>query len=123
MSNILVVDDDAAMRDLLSDILETEGYKIFTAETGIEASAIYESNNIDLIITDLVMPKKGGIELIMELKKRDPDIKVIAISGGSGTTGRFDYLPVAKLLGATEIIAKPFQIAEIRAQVAKMLAT
>ena len=122
MANILVVDDEAPVRNLLSDVLEKEGYTVFTAETGVEASAVYDSNTIDLIITDLVMPEKGGIDLIMELKKKDPDIKVIAISGGGGITGRFDYLPIAKLVGATEIIAKPFQVTEIRAQVAKMLA-
>lgn len=122
MANILVVDDEAPVRNLLSDVLEKEGYTVFTAETGVEASTIYDSNDIDLIITDLVMPEKGGIDLIMELKKKDPEIKVIAISGGGGITGRFDYLPIAKLVGASEIIAKPFQVTEIRAQVAKMLA-
>ncbi len=122
MANILVVDDEAPVRNLLKDVLEKEGYTVFTAETGVEASTIYDSSDIDLIITDLVMPEKGGIDLIMELKKKDPDIKVIAISGGGGITGRFDYLPIAKLVGATEIIAKPFQVTEIRAQVAKMLA-
>ena len=122
MANILVVDDEAPVRNLLSDVLEKEGYTVFTAETGVEATDIYNSNDVDLIITDLVMPEKGGIDLIMELKKQDPNIKVIAISGGGGITGRFDYLPIAKLVGATEIIAKPFQVADIRAQVAKMLA-
>ena len=106
MANILVVDDEAPVRNLLSDVLEKEGYTVFTAETGVEASTIYNANNIDLIITDLVMPEKGGIDLIMELKKQDPGVKVIAISGGGGITGRFDYLPIAKLVGATEIIAK-----------------
>ena len=122
MANILVVDDETPVRNLLNDVLEKEGYTVFTAETGVEASTIYNSNQIDLIITDLVMPEKGGIDLIMELKKQDPNIKVIAISGGGGITGRFDYLPIAKLVGASEIISKPFQVTEIRAQVAKMLA-
>lgn len=122
MANILVVDDEAPVRNLLSDVLEKEGYSVFTAENGTEASTIYGSNDIDLIITDLVMPEKGGIDLIMELKKKDPNIKVIAISGGGGITGRFDYLPIAKLVGATEIIAKPFQVTDIRSQVARILA-
>ncbi|MEN8169989.1 MAG: response regulator [Pseudomonadota bacterium] len=121
MPNILVVDDEEAVRQLLNDILDLDGYTVFTAGTGVEASAIYGSNDIDLIITDLVMPEKGGVELIMELKKKDPNIKVIAISGGRAITGRYDYLPIAKLVGASEIISKPFQVAEIRAQVAKML--
>lgn len=122
MANILIVDDEAPVRNLLSSVLEKEGYTVFTAETGVEATTIYQSNSIDLVITDLVMPEKGGIDLIMDLKKSDPNLKVIAISGGGGITGRFDYLPIAKLVGATEIIAKPFQVAEIRSQVAKMLA-
>lgn len=122
MANILVVDDEAPVRSLLSDVLEKEGYTVFSAATGVEATDIYNNNAIDLIITDLVMPEKGGIDLIMELKNRDPKVKVIAISGGGGITGRFDYLPIAKLVGASEIIAKPFQIADIRAQVARILA-
>ncbi|MDH5785990.1 MAG: response regulator [Chromatiales bacterium] len=122
MTQIMVVDDEAPVRNLLSDVLEKEGYEVFTAETGAEASEIFNSHNIDLIITDLVMPVKGGIDLIMEVKKKDKDTKIIAISGGGGITGRFDYLPIAKLVGATEIIAKPFRVAEIRSQVAKILA-
>lgn len=122
MAQILVVDDEASVRNLLSDVLEREGYTVFTAATGVEASTIYNANDIDLIITDLVMPEKGGIDLIMELKKQNPSVRVIAISGGGGITGRFDYLPIAKLVGASEIIAKPFQVAEIRSQVARMLA-
>jgi len=122
MYNILIVDDEAPVRSLLSDVLQNEGYHTYTASTGIEASEIYNNNKIDLIITDLVMPEKGGIDLIMELKKKNPNVKVIAISGGGGITGRFDYLPIAKLVGASQIIAKPFQITDIRAQVAKLLA-
>jgi len=60
------------------------------------------------------MPEKSGLELIMDLAENYPDLPVIAISGGGGITGRFDYLPIAKLIGAKQIVNKPFKIDEIR---------
>lgn len=121
MANILVVDDEMPVRILLKEVLEQDGHTVFEAANGVEASECYKANNIELIITDLVMPDKGGIELIMELIENDPAVKVIAISGGGGVTGRFDYLPIAKLVGATEIIPKPFEISQIRNQVNHLL--
>lgn len=121
MPNILVVDDEKPVRDLLNDVLEKDGHKVVGAATGIEAEELYKSNQIDLVITDLVMPEKGGIDLIMGLKEHNPGVRVIAISGGGGITGRFDYLPIAKLVGAVRVISKPFQIAEIRKQVEQVL--
>ena len=67
------------------------------------------------------MPEKSGLDLIMELRKINPEIKVIAISGGGGIKGRFDYLPIAKLVGAVKVLKKPFQIAEVKAAVASLL--
>ena len=121
MANILVVDDEMPVRLLLKEVMEQDGHTVYEAANGVEASQLYKTNKVDLIITDLVMPDKGGIELIMELIESDPGVKVIAISGGGGVTGRFDYLPIAKLVGATEIIPKPFEISQVREQVNRML--
>ncbi|MDH5572891.1 MAG: response regulator [Gammaproteobacteria bacterium] len=123
MANILIVDDETSVNTLLGNALEKEGHTIFSADNGVKGLSIYNSNNIDLVITDLVMPEKGGIEMIMDLKKQKPDIKIIAISGGGGITGRFDYLPIAQLVGASHVISKPFELSDIRSQVAQLLAS
>ncbi|ALP53008.1 hypothetical protein Tel_07470 [Candidatus Tenderia electrophaga] len=122
MANILIVDDEAPIRTLLGKIVNKDGHEVMEAEDGVHACETYRDAEIDLIITDLVMPRKNGIEMIMELKKDRPGIKVIAISGGSGFSGQIDLLSVARLLGAKHIIKKPFTVDEIRAAVNDILA-
>ncbi|GMR07723.1 MAG: response regulator [Gammaproteobacteria bacterium] len=114
MAKILVVDDDDAVRVLIRDSLELDGHDIDEASTGKGLMETFDIHNIDLIVTDLVMPDKSGIDVIMEIKKAHPDIHIVAISGGGGITGRFDYLPIAKLIGAQFILRKPFQMKELR---------
>jgi len=82
MAQILIIDDEATIRDLLVKILEREGYKTITAADGKEGIRIFRENPADLIITDLIMPEKEGIETIMELRRDFRDVKVIAMSGG-----------------------------------------
>ena len=113
MINILIVDDDASILDFIEHAL-SDTYNVFTSETVAGAEKISSENTIDLLITDLVMPEKNGIDMIMEFKKTYPDIKIIAISGGGGITGRFDYLPIAKLVGAKDTLKKPFSITELK---------
>ena len=91
-----------------------DGHDVVVAADGQEACDLYAKSDIDLIITDLVMPEKNGIQMIMDLKNQTPDLKVVAISGGSGFTGDIDLLSVAKLLGAKHIIRKPFGVDDIR---------
>jgi len=121
MAKILIVDDEDSVRSVLKDVLDDNGHDIYEAGDGKEAYKIFNDNPIDLIITDLIMPEKNGIDLIMELKQQHPDLKILAISGGGGITGRFDYLPIAKLVGANIVINKPFNIGEIRAKVIELL--
>ncbi len=120
MQNILVVDDEQSILKVISGTLENN-YKVFTSETVIDAERIAKDNKIDLLITDLVMPEKNGIDLIMEFKKEFPDMIILAISGGGGIKGRFDYLPIAKLVGATYTMEKPFNINELRNKVEELL--
>ena len=68
---------------------------------------LFPHANADLLITDIVMPEKEGLEVLMELRKRQPPVKIIAISGG-GRNSATDYLPIAKLMGASKVLAKPF---------------
>ena len=121
MKTILVVDDDENIRNLIRDALENHEYHIYEACDGDDACNIIKSNQFDLIITDIVMPNKNGIELIMDMIKLKLDTPIIAISGGGGITGRFDYLPIAKLIGAVYIIEKPFDISFFRKTIAQAL--
>ena len=120
MSNILIVDDDTSIQILIKEALG-DTHHIHTSETVAEAEAISNSNQIDLLIADLVIPEKNGIDMIMEFKKKQPGIKILAISGGGGITGRFDYLPVAQLVGAEDTLKRPFSMLELRNRVDKIL--
>jgi DNA-binding response OmpR family regulator len=121
MKKILVVDDEESMRLMLQDLLENE-YTVTLASNGRDAERLMAKATFDLLITDLVMPEMNGIELVMAIKSKKPEQKIIAISGGGGITGRFDYLPVVELLGADKILAKPFQLNELMGAVKTVLA-
>lgn len=109
MPGILIIDDDVAIRSMMSQILSSAGYQVSTAADGKAGINLYRENPTDLIITDLVMPEKDGIELIMELRREFPQAKVIAMSGGS-QYGNMDYLKTARMLGALRVLDKPFEI-------------
>jgi len=119
MNNILVVDDEPSILELIKEALNDE-YNVLTAESASDAFKIATDNTIDLIVSDLVMPDKNGIDMIMEFKKNEPDIKILAISGGGGITGRFDYLPIAKLIGAENTLKKPFTMSELKTSIIKI---
>lgn len=122
MAKILVVDDEQNIRNILREMLKKEAHEVFEAGSGQEATEILDGNAIEILITDLVMPGKTGLDLIMEIKERMPKLNIIAISGGGGINGRFDYLPIAQLIGANNIIRKPFSMADIKKAVSELLA-
>jgi CheY-like chemotaxis protein len=107
MTRILIIDDEAMIRNLLVKILEREGYNTITASDGKEGIKSHRENPADLIITDLIMPGKEGIETIMELRRDFPDVKIVAMSGG-GNMDPETYLRIAKTMGAIKTLAKPF---------------
>lgn len=121
MKTILLVDDEPTMRGVISDALSDE-YTVASVTNGREAQKLLGEQAFDLVITDLVMPEMNGIDLLMYLQQANPTQKIIAISGGGGINGRFDYLPVAQLVGARAILRKPFQMTELRARVRELLA-
>jgi CheY-like chemotaxis protein len=121
MKKILVVDDEENIRFVLDELLNSD-YAVSLAANGREALQLAEASAFDLIITDLVMPEMNGIDLVIAIKNKNPDQKIIAMSGGGGITGRFDYLPVVQLLGADKIFAKPFDLREVLAAVNTTLA-
>jgi len=111
--NILVVDDIASIRTFVRIILEDANYNVYEASNGEEGIEVYkESGNIDLIITDIYMPKKTGLELVVELRKENKDIKVIILSDG-GKNNFSNELGVCEALGATYFIKKDMIIDEL----------
>lgn len=108
MASILIMDDDEQIRTMLRMLLEGSGYKVVEAHDGTQGIRLFREDPTDLIITDIIMPDKEGIETIMELKRDFPDVKIIAISGG-GRSDPEEYLYLAKKLGAQRTIAKPFE--------------
>ena len=119
MKNILIVDDEESMRLLLRDLLEKD-YNISLASNGKEALSSLARSSFDLIITDLLMPEMGGIELIIAFKNNVAGQKILAMSGG-GRHSRYDYLPTVTLLGADKVFSKPFQLDKLKTAVNSML--
>lgn len=120
MKTILVIDDDDDFREMLCIRLRSAGYKVISASDGHSGMKAYFVNNPALVITDLVMPVKEGIEVIMELKNQNPSPIIVAMSGG-GRIKPDAYLPVAKQLGADLVLEKPFYTSELLASVNALL--
>lgn len=116
MPHILLVDDDKITRQVIGSMLEDAGYEVTLAVDGWEAISFHHTGRFDLVITDLLMPDKDGIETILELQKSEPDLKIIAMSCGT-----YDNLKVAKALGATEILPKPFSSQQLTEMVLQVL--
>ena len=106
MAKILLVEDDDLVRDMLEQVLSRASHEVKTASNGEEAATILETNEPDVMVTDIIMPKKSGITLISEVRNQHPKMEIIAISGG----GRLDptgYLDLSESLGATVSFEKP----------------
>ena len=106
MAKILEVDDDEQVLDMLYESLTREGFDVQKASNGEQGLRIYRQEPVDLIITDILMPEKEGIETIIELRQDFPDVKIIAMSGG-GRIGTKDYLHLAKIFGVQRTFTKP----------------
>jgi CheY-like chemotaxis protein len=120
MSHILLIDDDDLLRPMLCAMLEEMGHTVTEARNGKEGTRLYRSVAADLVLTDLIMPEKEGIETIMDLRKDFPGVKIIAMSGG-GRVSAADYLRIAQQVGAGRILSKPFSEDELRLAIAAML--
>ena len=105
MARILVIDDEELARFTLREILEAAGHEVIEASNGNEGTAFQRANPCDVVITDMIMPEKEGLETIVELKGEYPDLKIIAISGG----------------GRNRIIIKPFSEEDLMAGLAACL--
>jgi CheY-like chemotaxis protein len=120
MSKILVLDDEPSILLMIKKMLEKAGYEVIIASNGKEGMRLFESEKPDMVITDIIMPEKEGLETIFELRRMHPDLKIIAISGG-GRISPDGYLPGAKLLGANMVFQKPLVQKDFLAAVASLL--
>jgi DNA-binding NtrC family response regulator len=107
MTTILTIDDDAHILTLYRGMLEREGYRVVESVDGDQGIEICLEKHIDLVITDIIMPGKEGLEIIMELRQEFPNLGIVAVSGG-GHLGPDSYLPLATKMGAQRTLAKPF---------------
>jgi CheY-like chemotaxis protein len=107
MANILVIDDEELIRRYIRSLLEDSGHRLVFARNGQEAGRFARSHRFDVIIVDMIMPEKEGIETILDFRRAMPEAKIIAISGG-GRTQNLDFLQIARQVGATEVLRKPF---------------
>lgn len=122
MARILVIENDAALRDLVEKFLRDAGHDVFTAEDGAVGITVFRHAPADLIITDIIMPNKEGIETIIELQREFEDVKIIAMSGG-GDSNNLDVLGFARKLGAYQTLRKPFRRNEFLATVDEVLSS
>lgn len=119
--SILMIDDNEQLRDLLRAALLKMGYEVTSASNGAEAIDAIAKTSFDVVITDLLMPEKDGIEVIGELRRRQPHARIVAMSGG-GRGSREHYLQTAKGLGAHALLGKPFSVTELGAALDTALA-
>ena len=120
LARILIIDDEDLSRNMLSQALTRAGYDVSTACDGTEGIELFRSVLADLIITDILMPGKEGLETIMELRRDFPDVKIIAMSGG-GRTGNLNFLDIAERLGAQRTLQKPFHLQDVLQLVQEVL--
>ena len=120
MSRILIIDDDKSILSFLKERLMGEGFNVLTASDVKEGINLFNCNQVDLVITDIIMPDKDGFITIMELKRICPDIKIIAMSGGGRGLPEY-YLDTAKGFGAQYTFEKHFKTSDLVEAVHELL--
>jgi len=121
VKRILVVDDEQQICSLLTQMLEHEGFEVDTAENGVQGLEMVSKKAYDIVITDMIMPVKDGLKLIMELVRDYPDLKILAISGG-GAIKAERYLTMAGYLGdEIATLEKPFTLETLLSRVHQLL--
>jgi len=119
--SILVVDDEPEIREILSVILAKSGHTVSCAGDGVEAGRVLAQAKFDLVITDLLMPERDGLEVIAEVRKKYPGVRIIAMSGGGHVPGE-QYLGIARGFGAHVVLPKPFNICDVESAVVNAMA-
>jgi DNA-binding response OmpR family regulator len=117
---VCVIEDDDDVRKFIRATLERAGFAVVDASNGEAGIKIVERVAVDVVVTDIVMPEREGLETIMDLKKRFPLLPILAISG-QGKVGPKDYLQLAAALGADDVLTKPFSPKDLVGKVRKLL--
>lgn len=112
MARILVIDDEEPVRTLVREMLQRAGHEVEEAFDGDQGLASFHRHPADLVITDILMPTKGGLVTIKELRAAVPDVKIIAMSGG-GKTGKLSFLSTARTFPGVRTLKKPFRRSEL----------
>ena len=120
MFKILIIDDEAPILSMLKKMLERNGYETELAKNGVDGVELFKKCQPDLVITDIIMPEKEGLETIREMKKIKSDLKIIAMSGG-GKVSSENYLKIAGIFGASKMLTKPFTVKEMLSAVEELL--
>ena len=123
MARILIIDDDIQVRNILKRTFEQEGFEVTDAPDGEKGIKLFHQEQPDVVITDIVMPEKEGLETIMELHRENPKLKIIAISGGGLSINGGNSLFIAGKIGAHRTFIKPFDRKEIVEAVRELLET
>jgi CheY-like chemotaxis protein len=123
MAAILLIDDDDDVRTATALMLERAGHEVTTLPNGRDALARCRETSFDVVITDLVMPEQEGIETIRTLRSENPDLSIIAISGGGGYASGSEYLRTARMLGADATFEKPVPPDRLQTAVEDLLDT
>lgn len=111
MARVLVIDDNDQFREMLRECLESEGYEVVVASNGKEGIDLYHKEPADLVITDVLMPEKDGVEMMVDLSRNFPDVKIIVISGGGEEGSAEDYLESIKVIcNIKHTFSKPFEM-------------
>ena len=122
MGKILIIDDEPYILLMLKKMIEKIGYEVELASNGREGMDIFRKNGVDMVITDIIMPDKEGLEIILEMKQAQPELKIIAISGG-GRISPESYLECAMHFGASRVFQKPFKQKELVSAVKILMAS
>lgn len=120
MKKILIIDDEQDILLMLRKMLERKGFDIDMASNGVEGIKCMRKYEPDLVITDIIMPEKEGLETIREMIKIKADLKIIAMSGG-GKVSAESYLKIAGMFGASKALTKPFSMKEMLGAVTELL--
>ena len=117
---VLIIEDDPIMLRNLAQWFEQAGCRVMVAHDGDEGLAQFNTLRPNAVVTDIIMPNREGVETLMAIKHLDPDVKILAISGG-GRLGSTDLLRTARGLGADAVMAKPFRSTDVVAAVSRLL--
>ena len=121
MATILITDDDPTLRAIATELLAADGHRVLEAGDGDEALLILETEAVDLLVLDMLMPNKDGLETILELRRRKTPIRILAISSG-GSMNLDSLLRTAMVFGADRLMSKPLRFSTFASTVAEMLA-